>query len=55
MLRVIKQEGPLDKERVAERAGVSPTSSGLGSGLRELMSLELIVKEGDGYQIAEGL
>lgn len=45
----------LDAQGVAEAAGVSPTSSGLGTGLRELQRLELIEKHGDGYRVTEGL
>lgn len=50
MLRVIAEmDGEyLDRGTIAERANVSPTSSGLYSGLRELLELGLIDKDGDG-------
>jgi hypothetical protein len=52
MLRAISSYGgPMTKEEVAEAAGVSPTSSGLSSGLRELMALSLIEKDGEAYVI----
>ena len=55
MLTAIHEHGPIEKLEVAERAGVSPTSSGLSSGLRELISLSLIVESGGRYESAEGL
>lgn len=39
---------PLSKEDIADRAGVSRTSSGLTSGLRELLGLELAQRQPDG-------
>ena len=50
MLREIAKR-PGDKEDIAARAGISPTSSGLTAGLRELASLSLIEKSGDTYRI----
>lgn len=55
MLRVIAERGPIAKDEIAERAGVSIKSSGLGAGIRELMDLELIVQENGSYKLAEGL
>jgi hypothetical protein len=55
MLLAIHSEGALTKDEVAAHAGVSPTSSGLGSGLRELKRLALIVEDGGSYSVAEGL
>lgn len=55
MLMVIFENGPLDKPSVAEKSGVSPTSSGLGAGLKELRRLALVVDKGGLYEIAEGL
>ncbi|WP_244742070.1 hypothetical protein [Mesorhizobium sp. L-8-10] len=40
------------KEEVADRAGVSRTSSGLGAGLRELVELELIEMVDGGYRLS---
>jgi hypothetical protein len=52
MLRAIAAaHAPMTKDDVAAAANVSPTSSGLSSGLRELMALSLVVKVGDGYAI----
>jgi len=42
----------ITKEDIARQAGVSPTSSGLGAGLRELMELDLIVRQGEGYALS---
>lgn len=57
MLRVIAaSQGPIDRNAIADAAGVSRTSSGLMAGLRELTELELIHKRSDGnYEIAEEL
>lgn len=57
MLDVIEAAGgkPVGKAAIATHAGISPTSSGLGSGLRELVALELIVKEGDSYALSPDL
>lgn len=54
MLRVIANAvAPLSKEEVAVAAGVSPTSSGLNAGLKELCSLALIQRLSDGsYELA---
>lgn len=54
MLRAIS-DGYGDKQDIAIEAGISPTSSGLGSGLRELVELELIVLEDGLYKLTEGL
>jgi hypothetical protein len=43
---------PLSREEVADGAGVSSTSSGLGSGLRELLALDLIEQRDGGYAIS---
>jgi hypothetical protein len=43
---------PIDKITIAHQAGVSPTSSGLGSGLRELLALELIIERDGGYALS---
>ncbi len=42
---------PISKEQVAVAANVSPTSSGLGSGLRELKALDLIVETNGSFSI----
>jgi hypothetical protein len=55
MLRAIAAEGRADKNTIAIRAGVSPTSSGLSSGLRELVSLELVVVDDGKYSLSEGM
>jgi hypothetical protein len=54
MLKAIA-DGYQDKATIASVAGISPTSSGLGSGLRELVDLELVVVDGGNYTLAEGL
>lgn len=43
---------PVDKLTIAQQAGVSPTSSGLGAGLKELIALELIEKTDAGYRLS---
>ncbi len=49
MLRAIGHaNGALDRAQIAALASVSPTSSGLNAGLKELASLELVVKQPDG-------
>lgn len=49
----INAAAPLSKEEVAVAAGVSPTSSGLNAGLKELCSLALIQRLSDGsYELA---
>jgi hypothetical protein len=45
----------IDRDQIAEVAGVSPTSSGLGAGLRELQDLALIENRDGVYQLSEGL
>jgi uncharacterized protein len=54
MLRAIN-DGCQHKNQIAQEAGISPTSSGLGSGLRELLDLELIIARDGLYSLAEGL
>lgn len=53
MLNVIAAaEGqPLTREQVADRAGVSPTSSGLSAGLNELMALGLVTEANKLYSL----
>lgn len=53
MLREIVARGPIDKPDLAAAAEISPTSSGLGSGLRELTVHGLIDKDGDLYSPSE--
>lgn len=57
MLRAISLgPTPMTKDQVAERAGVSMTSSGLSGDLRELVDLDLIVRRPDGqYELSEAL
>lgn len=55
MLRAVVEHGPIDKNEIAERAGVSKTSSGLSAGIKELRSLELITEQNGRYQLSEGL
>lgn len=56
MLLALKDGRHLFKENIADIADISPSSSGLGAGLRELLSLELITRNSDGsYSLAEGL
>lgn len=43
------------RDAIADRAGVSRTSSGLGAGLRELVAHGLIVKRGDLYMLGDAL
>lgn len=54
MLLAIKA-GNRTSQDIAEFAGVSTTSSGLGAGLRELKRLSLVVEAGGQYELAEGL
>jgi hypothetical protein len=54
MLKAVA-DGYQDKPTIASIAGISPTSSGLGSGLRELLELELIELNNGKYTLAEGL
>jgi len=56
MLRAIAtQGGPVTKEQIAQIANISPTSSGLASGLRELLALALIEQENDSYTLHQDL
>lgn len=55
MLLAISERGPLTKEEVARHAYVSPKSSGLGAGLRELRHLKLVDYIDERYTLAEGL
>ncbi len=56
MLRAIAgRRHPISREDIAAAANVSPTSSGLGSGLRALMALSLIERDGDRYRIHRDL
>lgn len=53
---LVKAEGAiLSRDEVADRAGVSRTSSGLGGGLRELRMNKLIIETDRGYRAAEVL
>lgn len=52
MLRVIAAApGSMDKIEIATRAGVSPTSSGLASGLKELRAQGLITVNGSAFAL----
>jgi hypothetical protein len=57
MLQVlINAEGEwLHRDEIADRAGVSRTSSGLSGGLRELRDHGVIVSSGQDYRVAEVL
>ena len=44
---------PITRDVLAEMAGISPTSSGLGSGIRELIGLGLAEIEGGNIKLAE--
>lgn len=57
MLRAISDAGgALTREEVADRAGVSRTSSGLAAGLAELVAMALVEKENGGrYRLAAEL
>lgn len=54
MLEAIHSFGgeTITRDEIADAAGVSRTSSGLGSGLRELLQLELIEQRNGGYAIS---
>lgn len=54
MLEVFEDAGAaeMDLDAIAIRAGVSRTSSGLTSGLRELVALELVEKTETGYRLS---
>lgn len=45
----------LTKAEIADQAGISPTSSGLGSGIRELVSAGFVEERGGVYHIAKGI
>ena len=56
MLRTIASAPePLTKDAVAAGAGVSPTSSGLTAGLKELCAMELIEKANGAYRLADAM
>lgn len=58
MLKAIADHGGgrgIVKAKIAEHAGVSPTSSGLSAGLNELRRLELVDETNGLYTLAEGL
>lgn len=56
MLQVVAAAGgALTKDEIAERAGVSPTSSGLNAGLKELIALGLAERDGERYRLHEDL
>ena len=57
MLRVIVDAGgqTISRAEICALANVSPTSSGLGSGLKELRDHDLIFQDGDGYYASETL
>lgn len=46
---------PIAKDLIAQQAGVSPTSSGLGAGLRELLALDLIIELDGGFALSPDL
>jgi uncharacterized protein DUF87 len=51
-----KRGARISRDAVAEVSGISPTSSGLSSGLKELLRLSLIKQRDDGfYELEEGL
>ena len=54
MLQAIA-DGHTTKQEIAHAAGVSPTSSGLSGGLRELLGLDLIYNVDGGFYLSEGL
>lgn len=54
MLRAIA-DGWRTKTDIAREAGVSPTSSGLNSGLKELVELELVEVNSGEYSLADGM
>ena len=57
MLRTIASaHKPMTRDQIAKASNVSPTSSGLSAGLRELEAMDLIVKRADGrFEIAAEL
>lgn len=53
---LIEREGQwVDRDTIAREANISPTSSGLGAGLRELASHDLIDQDGKMYRLGEVL
>ena len=54
MLQAIA-DGHTTKQEIAHASGVSPTSSGLNSGFRELLGLDLIYNIDGGFYLSEGL
>ncbi|MEL6100501.1 MAG: helicase HerA-like domain-containing protein [Pseudomonadota bacterium] len=55
ILRSLSVLPGLDRQGVAEHAGISPTSSGLGNALRELKALELIREDAGSYYLCDAL
>jgi hypothetical protein len=56
MLRVLRdRRGWVERDALADAAGVSRTSSGLGSTLRELLDLDLIERDGVRFRLQEGM
>jgi hypothetical protein len=52
MLTAIEQAGDwMDLDAIAERASISRTSSGLASGLRELVALDLAERQGSSWRL----
>lgn len=47
--------GHSTKEEIAAASDVSPSSSGLGAGLRQLIDLELVILSQGRYSLAEGM
>jgi len=54
-MQAIFDLGSASRIEIADRAGVSRTSSGLGSGLKELVELQLVCTDGNSYVMADGL
>lgn len=53
MLEVIRlADAPMSKTDIACEAHVSPTSSGLNAGLKELLALGLIEEHGSQYRLS---
>lgn len=55
MLKAIQSNPGIGKDDIAAHADISPSSSGLGTGLKELMDLALIECSDGYYSLAEGL
>ena len=56
MLRFIAgQPDWLSRDEIATGSNVSPTSSGLGSGLRELVALQIVEVQDGRYRLSEDL